>query len=140
LNSRIEILDHTADIGIYVQAGSLIELLTAAAQAMMQIVVSARPLAGEEAVAVQIEFDDYEQLLVQWLSELNFLLQTRRFLFTACRSVSMTADRFTATVVGVTADPRTTRMLGEIKAVTYHKIQVASMEQGNWEARVYFDL
>ncbi|NLP10046.1 archease [bacterium] len=140
MNSRIQILDHTADIGIRVQADSLQALLVGAGRAMMQIVVENPPAAGEAMVPVCIAFTDYEQLLVNWLSELNYLLQIKKVLFLDCCDAVLTTDHFSCTVRGAAVDAARTSWLTEIKAVTYHNILVQQQADRTWEARAYFDV
>lgn len=140
LNSRIQILDHTADIGIRVQADSLQELLVCAGRAMMQIIVEELPATGEVMVPVRISFDDYEQLLVHWLSELNYLLQIKRVLFLGCSDATLTMDHWNCTVQGAAVDAIRTKWRTEIKAVTYHDILLQQLADRTWEARAYFDV
>jgi len=140
LNSRIEILDHTADVGIRVWASSLGELLVLAAQAMMQLVVDETPQDCGVSYTVEISGDDQEQLLVNWLSELNYLLQTERFLFADCQEATLTANRFCSQVVGERLHPGQKHLRSEIKAVTYHQIQIRCNAEGVWQAQVYFDV
>lgn len=140
MNSRIQILDHTADIGIRVQADSLQELLVGAGRAMMQIIVEDLPAAGEATVPVRISFDDYEQLLVHWLSELNYLLQIKRVLFLGCRDAVLTTDQLSCTVQGAAVEAGRTKWRTEIKAVTYHNILLQQQADRTWEARAYFDI
>ncbi len=140
LNSRIQILDHTADIGLRVQADSLQELLAGAGRAMMQIVVEELPAAGEVTVPVRISFDDYEQLLVHWLSELNYLLQVKRVLFLGCSDVVLATDHLSCTVQGAAVTAGRMKWRTEIKAVTYHNILLQQQADRTWEARAYFDI
>ncbi|HPI71865.1 MAG TPA: archease, partial [bacterium] len=121
-------------------ADSLQELLVCAGRAMMQIVVEELPAAGEVTIPVRIAFDDYEQLLVLWLSELNYLLQIKKVLFLGCSDAVVTADHLTCTVQGAAVVAGQTKWRTEIKAVTYHNILVQQRPDRTWEARAYFDL
>jgi len=140
LNSRIHILDHTADIGIHVQADSLQELLVGAGRAMMRIMVEDLPTAGEVTGPVRISFDDYEQLLVHWLSELNYLLQIKKVLFLGCRDAVLTTDQLSCTVQGAAVTAGLMKWRTEIKAVTYHNILLQQRADRTWEARAFFDV
>jgi SHS2 domain-containing protein len=138
--SRFEILEHTADLGIRVQADSLAEILRTAGQALMQIVTGATPQNDSVTHDLHITAADHEQLLVNWLSELNYLLQTRQFLFAGCQEMQLSADGCRARVLGETAQHSRLTIITEIKAITYHKAYVHCTEEGKWEAQVYLDL
>lgn len=140
LNSRIQILDHTADIGIQVQADSLQELLIGAGRAMMRIIMEELPAAGEVTVPVRISFDDYEQLLVHWLSELNYLLQIKKVLFLGCRDAVLTTNQLSCTVQGAAVTAGRMKWRTEIKAVTYYNILLQQQADRTWKARAYFDV
>ena len=61
----------------------------------------------------------------------------RREIFQAKEAIS--PSYLEATVETVPFDPNVYEVLSEIKAVTYHQIEVAQ-KSGHWEARVIFDL
>jgi SHS2 domain-containing protein len=87
---------------------------------------------------IRVEGDDDEQLMVNWLSELNFLFQTRQFVPVKI-FVEMTAHNLAATVTGDTFDPQKHSVATEIKAITYHRLDVVSEENG-WRAQILFDI
>lgn len=73
-----EVLEHTADMGFRVRAESFEQLLEAAGEGLASIVMdccSARPL---ETVEIAVQGEDRESLLVNFLSEVLFVLDGRR--------------------------------------------------------------
>ncbi len=136
----ITLLEHTADIGIHIQAASLPELFISAAHGMMQILCTPVPQNGGVEHEIPVSGADLEQQLVNWLSELNFLFQARQFLFAGAKVLQPGQDEFNAMVYGETIDRRRHSIRTEIKAVTYHRIYARQNQQGVWEARIYFDL
>ena len=139
-SAHFEILDHTADIGILVRAKTLEGLFAGAAQAMMQILCPHCSIAARENHLLHLYGEDRQELMVNWLSELNFLLQTRQFL-TAKADISKLSDQeLRVQVSGERINPMAHVIRTEIKAVTYHRIQVHQDTAGDWQAQIYFDV
>jgi len=137
---RFEVLDHTADIGILVRAGTLEGLFTGAAQAMIQIICPHCQIVAKENHLLHLFGEDRQELMVNWLSELNFLLQTRQFL-TAKTEISLLSDQeLRVQVSGERINPLSHVIRCEIKAVTYHRIQVHQESDGSWRTQIYFDV
>jgi len=139
----IEWINHTADAGFRVAAPTLETLFERAAWAMFAILSEpgrARPVDTEE---VRAEADDLEALMVRWLSELNYLHQTRRRIYGQFRTLSLTLEpppaRLAAEAAGEPIDVARLPVYCEIKAVTYHGIRVERNGE-IWTARVIFDL
>ncbi len=136
---NIEILEHTADIGLRIRAESLQELFKAAAVGMFRIICPSCSAASIKYLPVQAKGDDLEQLLVNWLSELNFIFQTEPFLLAEVVSIQLDGLAIRAEIAGESRSLREDEIGTEIKAVTYHKIYVRQDADG-WEAQVIFDI
>lgn len=138
-NKAIEYLDHTADIGIVVSAQSLEEIFALAAKGMMGAIIPTGRIEEKVTRPVTVTAGDLEELLVNWLSELNFLLQTEQFLTASVKEISIRQNELAATIAGETIDPEKHDVELEIKAVTFHKLFVKQSKTG-WQARVIFDI
>ena len=77
MNYRV--IEHTADIGIEVEALSLRELFECSADAMMSIVANGEAARGKSR-PVSLEAGDVEALLYSWLNEIIFIISSERFL------------------------------------------------------------
>jgi SHS2 domain-containing protein len=134
----LQILEHTADVGLQVQGANQKQLFERAAWGMFALLGDPRRAVPAEPVAVSVVAPDREALLVRWLSELNFLHQTRHMIF--CRFEIETIDdtRLTAQALGERIAPRH-RVASEIKAVTFHGLRVTHNAEG-WQAGVIFDV
>src|SRR3989442_14954197 len=115
-----ETFDHTADIGLVARGRTMAELLTHAAEGLVDLMVDPKGLRAETPVEVTVSAPDREALVVGWLNELLYLLDTRRFLPRHYRITQVSDTSLTAELVGDTIDPRrhTLRRMG--KAATYH--------------------
>jgi SHS2 domain-containing protein len=134
-----ETFEHTADIGLVARGRTLEELLTHAAEGLVDLIVDPKGLRERIHLEVAVSAQDREALLVSWLNELLYLLDTRRFLPRRCRITQVTDTSLTAELAGDTIDPARHRVRRMVKAATYHGLQVTQAD-GRWEARVILDL
>jgi len=132
-----EELEHTADIGVRVQAHEPAALFAGAARAMFSL-LRAEPDAAApvETRHVVVDAVDIEALMVDWLNELLYLHETVGALFTDCRMRQWSPTRLEAGVAG-------SRPLGapqvHIKAATYHQLRI-ERHADRWTAEVFFDI
>jgi SHS2 domain-containing protein len=133
-----EFIDHTADAGIRVEAPTLEDLFETAGLAFTELVTSADSVDCRVERRFKLEEDDMETLLVSWLQELLYLLDTEDLVF-ARFQVRIHDFSLEATAWGDVFDPNIHTIKTEIKAVTYHQLEVAKNDQG-WQAQVIFDI
>ena len=132
-------IDHTGDIGIAVRAGTLSELFERAAWGMFGVLTDMDTVRDREARAVTVEADDRASLMVRWLSELNFLHATQHVLFSRFAIEEMTDTRLAATAWGEAIDPDRHTVYTEIKAITYHQLEIEETDDG-WHVQIIFDM
>ena len=133
-----EFIDHTADVGIRVEAPTLEDLFETAGLAFTEVVTSAESLDCSVEQRFKLEEDNIETLLVSWLQELLYLLDTEELVF-ARFQVKLHDCSLEATAWGEVFDPDRHMIKTEIKAVTYHQLEVAESDQG-WQAQVILDI
>lgn len=154
-------IEHTADLGMEVEAASLAELFQRAAAGMMSLVRNAaegpedRPLdeppADEPpadatsptpltARSLRIELagdePDVAVLLVRWLRELLYLQEVAGFVY---RDATFTRLDGSGLRASVRPDADPSRQVRELKGVTYHGLEVERVGD-RWRARVIFDI
>ncbi len=138
-----EILSHTADVALRVSAPDLPRLFAEAARGWKQLVLEDTPVQPLTRRTIRLEGVDREDLLVQWLSELNFLLNARRWIAAETTELKIEPDgkswRLTALVRGEALDPQRHHLAMEIKAVTFHQLQITRKEDG-YHTRIVFDI
>ena len=134
----LEFLDHTADVGIRVRAADRRELFARAAWALFAVIGDIGRVRPAEEWTVRVEATDPDALMVRWLSELNYLHQTRHVLLCAFEVQELTDTALAARVRGeaIRADHE---IDAEIKAVTFHGFELAR-DAGGWRAQVIFDV
>lgn len=138
-----EILDHPADMGFRAWAPSREELFVVAARGLTEILVDLDSIEPETHVDIEIEGDDDEMLLYNWLSEVLFLFDADGLLFSKFESLSfMTTDsgvKLTARMHGREFSRATQQVKTYVKAITLHQLKVERNEN-LFCARVYLDI
>jgi len=135
----LEELDHTADAGIIVRAGDLPELFARAAWGMFSLITDVPNVEPVEPRRVTLQAADRSALLVAWLSELNYVHITEHRLFSKFDIRRLTDAEMEAEAFGEKTDPERHAIHTEIKAVTFHGLEIAHIE-GGWKAQIIFDL
>lgn len=136
---RFEILDHTADIGIIVHGENLKALFENAGEAFFHLITDLRKVKRRVERRVNIEGESLDRLMVDWLSELLYLHDVENLLFKGFKVDSVGEDGLKATVKGEPFQEGVHVIKTEVKAVTYHQIEVRRETEG-WRAQVILDL
>ena len=132
-------MEHTADIGLDVEARSLEECYARAAAGLFSSFAEEAPPAGEErTIAVSLSATGLEELLVLWLEELLYRADADHLAFRAFKveAVDVTSLRGQARgpLVGSqeTAEP-------PVKGVTRHDLWIRK-DGDTWRAHVILDV
>jgi SHS2 domain-containing protein len=132
-----EILEHTADVGVRATGSSVEEVFEQATIGLFTIVGVWRPDGGEP-VDVTVEAPDLGALLVDWLSEVLYLHDTRDALVTGVKLEHVRDGRAIGSVLlAGRGDDEPTGT--QVKAITYHQLEVDETSEG-WTARFYVDV
>ena len=134
-----ETFDHTADVGLAARADSPAELLEALAECMCDQVCPRKNVAHENMRTIAVEAPDFEALTVDFLEAVLGVIQIDRFAVASVKVTGVTQTSAAAELSGTDLDPRRHEILTEIKAVTYHELEVVQRD-GQWTARVILDL
>jgi len=134
--SVFEILEHTADVGIRASGPTLVGAFTETARGMFSIIGDAEGCDGSLEVDISAEGHDNGSLLHGFLSELLFLHEVEGIFLTG---FDLTVDGFTIRGTGRGCPSSRARISAEVKAVTYHRLDVVQTPDG-WECTVLFDI
>ncbi|RMH70927.1 MAG: archease [Gemmatimonadetes bacterium] len=135
----ISYFDHTADVGLAVQANTLSALFTEAAEGMFRIIADLDTVEPRQSKKIQVSASTPVRLMVYWLEELLFLHETEQMLFCSFTINTICQTALTATIWGEPLDPQKHILNTEIKAVTYHNLHVG-YNGAYWTAQIIFDL
>ena len=129
------LIEHTADTGFRVTAGSVQGLFADAGMALAGI---AGASGGRETVRTEVTVEGIDQadLLVRWLQELLYLMEVRRVRISRLEIPELGDTRMTAVVKGEYGSGPPAR---EIKGVTYHGLEIRRAG-GGCEAVIIVDV
>ena len=135
-------IDHTADIAFHLEADSLEELFIASADAFKISVTDFNCRETSDSIEIELTGNSKEELLVNFLNEINFYLSTKKWLCCGIDSIKIFIDEnyleLSAELSGIKLNSEI-ELKQEIKSVTYHQMKI---EQRNnfYNTRVVFDI
>ncbi|MEK9148176.1 MAG: archease [Patescibacteria group bacterium] len=131
-----EILPHTADLRIRARGKTLEELFRNALRGMSSVM---QPQAFDRQADVEREIalksPDQPSLLVDFLAEALTLVQINREVYSDVIFGELSQTSLRATLSGV----RVSEFAEDIKAVTYHGVEIKETDAG-YEATVVYDI
>lgn len=129
-------IEHTADWSLHIRARDMEGLLLNSAEGMLELMQLERVGSVIGQTRIEVEAYDREELLVAWLEELLFHIETRQVTFNI-EGLTLSGDG--KRVEAKVAEYPISRLEKEIKAVTYHGLEVRETPAG-LEATVVFDV
>ncbi len=126
-------------MGLEAGGETLGELFVNAALALRTVLLGDRCLVPDLVQEVELPGEDSEELLVAWLSEILYLLETRGLCPCAFEIDEIDGKRLRGRIRGLCVVECAIELEREVKAVTWHRLSV-SCNEGRWRARVYLDL
>jgi SHS2 domain-containing protein len=133
--SHFNEIEHTADVSLQIQSEDLAGLLHGAASAMLSLMGMSTDKKGESTRTIEVEGIDREDLLVAWLQELLYLMERYEVGFGKMDIVEISDTHLTA----ITEEIPGMVPSREIKAVTYHGLEIKETERG-FEVTIVFDV
>lgn len=134
------IIEHTADIGVAVEAGDLAGIFVNAAVAMFDIMAERLTAPSPETrvkLNVKLSAAKPDELLIRWLNELLSLSATKKLIFVDYRVHNIDDTTLDIAVFG--EDVSNYRFNAEIKAATYHDLELVKTTS-SYKAKVIFDV
>jgi SHS2 domain-containing protein len=133
----IEVINHTADVGIRVHSPNLAKLFEEAARGMFELITSLKGVKKGEVVKIELKSNNLTDLLHDWLSELLYIYEVDGILFCNFHIEELSKNKIRAKAYGEILYEQEIKT--EIKAVTYHHLKVQE-ENNGWVAEVIFDI
>jgi SHS2 domain-containing protein len=137
--ARVEIIDHTADIGLRVAAPTAEDAFIAAGEGMFDIMVNRERVDRRRTITSEATADAHDTLLVAWLEELLYRYEIERFVPRTIAVQELTPRRIRSELTGDRLDPSIHETGVQIKAVTYHRLRAEETDAG-FEIEVIFDI
>ncbi len=130
-----EEIEHTADLSMRVRGKDMAQLLKHAAEGMLHLSDVHTKSSEGSKVSVELQAPDREQLLVVWLEELLFGIETRSVAYRDFEIRMVEDTRCEASMREIELES-----IGKhIKAVTFHDLRIIVTQEG-LEATIVFDV
>ncbi|HHO76164.1 MAG TPA: archease [Deltaproteobacteria bacterium] len=128
-------IDHPADIGIHIVSKDRRGLFEEAAYAIIDILGAKCPDKDLQNQNITVEGLDLADTMVRWLQELLYHIEVKDL-----RVFSIKIDRIQETGLNawVTGNHSSTGLEKEIKAVTYHNLEILEVDN-HFETTIIFD-
>lgn len=142
MSGKYKFIDHTADIACDVSGDTIEELFMVSAEVWRSLVVEETKYSQIESKKFELKTSSKEQLLVDFLSELNFFLFTRKWLFNLVKKMKIEneGDTWILTVeiqwMPISAE---IEIKQEIKAITFHQMNIEKIEN-QYSTLLVFDI
>jgi SHS2 domain-containing protein len=134
---KYEILEHKADLKIRVFGKTREELFENAMVGMFESAKYQKNLKPQiSKTKVKLKSIDFPSLLVDFLSEVLYLVETKKLIFEKVEFQKLSDSEIEATLIGKPLK----RMGVHIKGVTYHDLDIHQEKDGSWQATILFDI
>jgi SHS2 domain-containing protein len=144
---KFEVLEHKADLKIKVFGktkeelfeNAMVGMFEAAKYEMIKRLTTRRLTTKRLAIkrlAIKIKSIDLPSLLVDFLSEVLYLAETKKLVFEKVEFKKFTENEIEAKLTG----NQLKRMGIHIKGVTYHELDICQKKDGTWQATIIFDI
>ena len=142
MSSRYEFIDHTADVAVRAYGDSLAEAFASAARAMFDIITGSAEIRSEREISIFAEADDYEGLLVGFLSKLILAHEVANIVLGEfVVTIEEDGTRVTAQCKGEAFDRKRHGDGMHVKAVAYHMMEITDGgDTGKSCVQVLFDV
>ena len=125
---KYEYLEHPADLKICAYGKTLPELFINAALAMTNFLFEVKETKIQKTKTVQMEADNLEDLLINWLAEILYLSDTNHQACVEFKIKTFDEKKIVAEVGMISAEAK-----DDIKAVTYSELNINKIDEG-WKA------
>lgn len=134
---RFELIEHTADTGLKAYGKDLKEAFANAAFGMFSIIAELENVKEVETHRIEVNEDEPESLLFEWLNDLLYYFDVETLLFKRFDILELTENHLAAECFGEKYDPSRHRIKTGIKSATYHMLTVDKEKN---EVHVIFDV
>ena len=133
------LLDHTADLRLRVVGADLADLFKNAGLALFDLIVEGPAAGCADETELHVTGQDAADLLVNFLRELLYRWTGEEKVVTVIQVTHICDTSISARIATADYVAQRQEIVHEIKAVTYHQIDVSRTKAG-WQATVVLDI
>ncbi len=132
-------IDHTADLGFELWAESLSSLFAEAVLALGDLCYDRAAVRSADQRRLEVRGANPEERLVRWLQEVYLVLESELWLTATATDVVVGDEAIEGTLHGEPFDRARHTLHSEIKAITYHGLEIVQRD-GSWRVVVVVDV
>ncbi len=143
MSKPYEFFEHTADAKFKAYGKSIEEAFSNSAIAMTSLIIEPEKIELKINKAIEAEGTDLKALLVNFLSEFLYLLDTEGFALGKIVSLTINKQKSGYKLAAIAKGDKYSEkyeMLGDVKAVTYNEIEVKEEQKGKCWVQVVVDI
>jgi SHS2 domain-containing protein len=133
------LLEHTADIGIWLESTDISTLFSSLPDTLAQVMVSGHRSKPSERRKVEISGPSLDILFADLASEVVYLLDAEGLIVTNCDIIILKDTLLTANITVCPFNSAAHQIVLPAKAVTYHQASVKPSPAG-WRGELYLDV
>jgi SHS2 domain-containing protein len=134
---KFELIEHTADMGLAAYGKTLAEAFANAAYGMFSIIAELDDVKEKDTRRIEINGDDKEGLLFEWLNSLLYYFDVEGLLFKKFDIIEFDERKLRADCKGEKYDPKRHHLKTGIKSATYYMLEV---DKAKNRVQVIFDV
>ena len=134
---RFELIEHMADTGLIAYGHDLAEAFGNAAYGMFSIIAELETVKETESRWFEIEENDVETLLFEWLNSLLYFFDVDTLIFRRFDIEEFSGHKLKARCYGEKYDPSRHCLKTGVKSATFHMLEI---DRDNNRVQVIFDV
>ncbi len=134
---RFQLIEHTADVGLIAYGRTLAEAFGNAAYGLFSIIAELKTVKEIESRRLELNEEDPEALLFEWLNSLIYLFDVEMLLLKRFDVRDFNGRGLKAICYGEKYDPSRHQLKTGVKAATYHMLKV---DREKNQVQVIFDI
>ncbi len=136
---KYKFLPHTADVMFEAEGETIEEVFEACARATFDVLVDIKTVESKHKFRINLEGDDPERLLFDFLGEIIYLKDAEYSVFCDVNIEINGKYKLTAVISGDKIKPKKQKLGNDAKAVTMHKFKLEKVKN-KWKATVILDI
>ncbi len=132
-------IEHTADLRLEIRAWTWPRLLVHTTEALTNALIDPASIRTTESRPIAVKANTGDELALELLKQIHLLFDIEGFLVQSLRLEQCSQTEITGKVVGELYDEKRHQIRREIKAVTYHQLELEHCWWG-WRLRVILDI
>ena len=133
------LLEHPSDLGIEASGRTVGEAFEQAALGLISVIAETTTIELSDERIIKVDAQDYENLLVRWLSEILYLYDGEDYLLKEAKIESISPTKLAAKISGEKYKPEKHKLKMDVKAVTYHQLSIET-SSAMTTVRVFLDI